>query len=162
MRFGFIAKHRGIWPLRWMCEVLDVSPSGFYSWLSRGPSRRATLDEVLVGEVRRSFEASGDTYGVRRVWPDLLGWGFDVGRERVARLMRRERLVARPLRRKQPRDGGSRDEQALAPNHLDREFIAMHRISVGWRTSPTFGRPRAGCLLRWSSTCSHAASRAGR
>lgn len=38
--------------------------------------------------------------------------------------MRRERLVARPLRRKQPRDGGSRDEQALAPNHLDREFVA--------------------------------------
>lgn len=107
-----------------MCEVLDVSPSGFYSWLSRGPSRRATLDEVLVGEVRRSFEASGETYGVRRVWPDLLGWGFDVGRERVARLMRRERLVARPLRRKQPRDSGLRDEQALAPNHLDREFVA--------------------------------------
>jgi putative transposase len=107
-----------------MCEVLDVSPSGFYSWLSRGPSRRATLDEVLVGEIRRSFEVSGETYGVRRVWPDLLGWGFDVGRERVARLMRRERLVARPSRRKQPRDGGARDEQALAPNHLDREFVA--------------------------------------
>jgi len=26
MKFGFIAKHRGIWPVRWMCEALGVSP----------------------------------------------------------------------------------------------------------------------------------------
>ena len=25
MKFGFIAKHRGIWPVRWICEALGVS-----------------------------------------------------------------------------------------------------------------------------------------
>ncbi len=35
MRFAFIARHRHIWPVRWLCEVLEVSRSGFHAWLSR-------------------------------------------------------------------------------------------------------------------------------
>jgi putative transposase len=96
VKFGFIAKHRGVWPLRWMCEVLDVSPGGFYGWLSRPPNRRSREDEDLVRQIHRSFAESDRTYGVRRVWPDLLAWGFDVGRERVARLMRRGREAYGP------------------------------------------------------------------
>lgn len=124
MKFGFIAKHRGYWPLKWMCEVLDVSPSGFYSWLSRPRSRRVREDEVLVRQIHRSFAESDETYGVRRIWPDLLAWGYDVGRERTARLMRQEGIQARPPKRKQPRDNGQRPGQALAPNTLDRTFTA--------------------------------------
>ena len=30
MKFGFIAKHRGIWPAEWLCEALGVSRGGFY------------------------------------------------------------------------------------------------------------------------------------
>ena len=114
MKFKFIAKHRGIWPLTWMCEILDVSPTGFYSGLSRPPSTRQREDEVLIRQIRRSFTDSGDTYGVRRVWPDLLAWGYDVGRERVAcllrqaRLMRQQALKARPPKRKLPKDRGER------------------------------------------------------
>jgi len=35
MKFGFIAKHRGIWPARWLCEALGVSRGEFYAWLTR-------------------------------------------------------------------------------------------------------------------------------
>ncbi len=126
MKYGFIAKHRGLWPLRWMCEVLDVSPSGFYSWLSRPPSRRAREDEMLVLQIRRSFAESAQSYGVRRIWPDLLAWGYDVGRERVARLMRQEGIQARQPKRRLPRDDGPRPTHALAPNTLDRSFRATH------------------------------------
>ena len=38
MKFAFIAKHRGIWPLSWLCSVLSVSRSGFHAWLTRKPS----------------------------------------------------------------------------------------------------------------------------
>lgn len=110
--------------MSWMCEVLDVSPSGFYSWRVRPPSRRARLDEMLVKDIRRSFADSGQTYGVRRIWPDLNDWGHDVGRERVARLVRALQLVAQPKRRKRPVDQGERLESAIAPNTLDREFSA--------------------------------------
>jgi len=52
MKFGFIAKHRGIWPIGWLCEALGVSRSGFYDWRSRPPNRRARADE---GNVQSSF-----------------------------------------------------------------------------------------------------------
>ena len=107
-----------------MCEVLDVSPSGFYSWLMRPPSQRSRYDEVLVRQIRRSFAESGESYGVRRVWPDVLAWGSGCGRERVARLMRQEKLQARPPRRRLPRDLGERPVKALAPNKLARQFAA--------------------------------------
>ena len=45
MRFEFIAKHQGIWPVSWICEALGVSRSGFHAWLVRGPSKRARSDE---------------------------------------------------------------------------------------------------------------------
>ncbi len=79
MIFGFMAKHRGIWPVRWMCEMLDVSPSGFYEWIRRGPSDRDQQDAKLLGQIRGSFAASDETYGTRRVWRDLLAWGFACG-----------------------------------------------------------------------------------
>jgi putative transposase len=119
-----VAKHRGIWPVTWMCEVLDVSPSGFYAWMVRPASVRARYDAQLLTKIRLSFEESDRTYGVRRVWPDLKAWGYGCGRERVARLMRQAALVARPRRRRRPTDAGPRPESSIAPNVLDREFSA--------------------------------------
>ena len=104
--------------------MLDVSPSCFYNWLVRPPSQRSRYDEVLVRQIRRSFAESGESYGVRRVWPDVLAWGYGCGRERVARLMRQEKLQARPPRRRLPRDLGERPVKALAPNKLARQFAA--------------------------------------
>ena len=124
MKFAFIAKHRGIWPVAWLCEALDVSRSGFHAWLNRGPSRRAQEDEVIGAEVRASFLASARTYGARRVWRDVLAGGVDCGLHRIERLMRVQALRARPRRRCLPRDGGPRAKGAVAPNVLDRQFAA--------------------------------------
>ena len=55
MKFGFIAKHRGIWPAEWLCGALGVSRGGFYAWLTRPPSRRGRSDEQLGAKVRSSF-----------------------------------------------------------------------------------------------------------
>ncbi len=122
MRFGFIAKHRGVWPVLMMCEALDVSRSGFYGWLTRPRSQRSLDDEVLSGEVHRSFVASDRTYGARRVWHDVLSLGRSCGLHRVERLMRLQALRARPRRRGLPRDHGERS--AIAANVLDRQFTA--------------------------------------
>ncbi len=58
MKFGFVAKHRGIWPVRSMCEALGVSHGGFYAWLGRPKSDRAVYDAMLKREIRSSFLAS--------------------------------------------------------------------------------------------------------
>lgn len=120
--FGFIAKHRGIWPVSWMCEALGVSRSGFHAWLSRPPSARARSDAVLGRRVRASFLLSDRTYGARRVWRDVLAEGFSCGLHRVERLMREQALRARPRRRQLPKDTGLRS--VIAPNALERDFEA--------------------------------------
>jgi len=120
VKFGFVAKHRGIWPVGWLCEALGVSRGGFYAWLTRPRSQRSRSDEELGVKVRASFLASDRTYGARRVWRDLLAHGL----HRIERLMRLQALKARPRRRRLPPDLGERQATAIAPNVLDRTFEA--------------------------------------
>ncbi len=124
MKFGFIAKHRGIWPAGWLCEALGVSRGGFYAWLTRPRSQRSRSDEELGVKVRASFLASDRTYGARRVWRDLLPEGMSCGLHRIERLMRLQALRARPRRRRLPPDLGERQASAVAPNVLNRTFEA--------------------------------------
>jgi len=124
MKFGFIAKHRNVWPVAWLCEALGVSRSGFHAWLKRGPSARSRMDEALLPAVRSSFTTSARTYGARRVWRDVLEAGFSCGLHKIERLMRANALRARPRRRALPKDDGSRITAAIAPNVLDRQFTA--------------------------------------
>ena len=125
MKFGFVAKHRGTWPVRWLCEALGVSRSGFYSWLTRPRSARALAGDVLTTKVRASFVASSRTYGARRVWHDVLADGAACGLHRIERLMRIQALRARPRRRGLPADTGTRAMGAMAANVLDRQFTAQ-------------------------------------
>ena len=122
MRFAFIAKHRGIWPVSWMCGALGVSRSGFHAWLTRAPSQRARDDEVIGARVKASHVGSYRTYGARRVWHDLLAEGISCGLHRVERLMQAQGLRARPRRRGLPKDQGERS--VIAGNVLDRQFTA--------------------------------------
>lgn len=124
MIFGFIAKHRDIWPVAWMGEALGVLRSGCFAWLTRGPSERARSDEIVGEAVRRSFLASDRTYGARRVWRDVLEDGFACGRHRIERWMRAQALRPRPRRRRPPSDTGERRTDAVAPTMLNREFDA--------------------------------------
>ena len=125
MKFGFVAKHRGTWPVRWLCEALGVSRSGFHGWLTRPRSARARSDEELTTKVRASFVASSRTYGARRVWHDILADGGACGLHRIERLMRTQALRARPRRRGLPADTGTRAIGALAANVLDRQFTVQ-------------------------------------
>jgi putative transposase len=68
MRFAFIAKHRHIWPVSWLCDVLAVSRSGFHAWLNRPTSTHEIHDAKLVTAIETSFKASDRTCGARRVW----------------------------------------------------------------------------------------------
>ena len=122
MKFEFVAKHRGAWPVNLLCEALGVSRSGFYAWLVRPPSLRSKADEVLGVQVRQSFVGSDRTYGARRVWHDVLAQGHHCGLHRIERLMRLQGLRARPRRRSLPKDQGVRS--AIADNVLDRQFQA--------------------------------------
>ncbi len=151
MRFAFIAKHRHIWPVSWLCEVLEVSRSGFHAWLNRPTSAREIHDAKLVTAIETSLKASDRTYGARRVWRDVLEEGLACGLRRIERLMRINALRARPRRRGKPKDDGERS--VIADNILDRDFQADRRTRSGWPISPGSGPRKAGSTSRSCSTC---------
>lgn len=137
MRFSFIARHRGVWQTRLLCQTLQVSRGGFYEWMSRPEAPRTQANRQLVVHIRTSFEQSDRTYGSRRVWRDLRAWGHRCGWHRVARLMAKEGLKARAKRRRLPFDAGHRPENAIAANLLDRQFEA-ERPNQRWVADFTY------------------------
>ena len=161
MKFGFIARHRGIWPVAWLCEALDVSRSGFHAWLRRGLSARAQADEELTTKVRASFVGSARTYGARRVWRDLLADGVSCGLHKIERLMRANALRARPRRRGLPKDSGQASTTPAANVSTGNSRPSVPTRN-GLPTLPTFGPPRAGSTSPPSSICFRAAWSAGR
>ena len=121
MRYAVIERHRRLYSVRRMCRVLEVSPSGYYAWCSRPESARAREDRRLRIKVREVFQQSRSTYGSPRIAAELQAQGQSCGKNRVARLMREEGLVARKPRRYKTTTN-SRHTWPAAPNLLDQEF----------------------------------------
>ena len=106
-----------------VCQVLGVSPSGYYGWTSRVPSARELSDAVLTQRIREIHKESRETYGVPRVHFELAVGGVRVGRKRVARLMRAAGLAGISRRRwirTTVRSAGA----SAAPDLVDRDFTA--------------------------------------
>jgi putative transposase len=95
VQFGFVAKYRGIWPVRWICGARGVSHGGFYAWPGNPPSDRGVYEAMLEREIRSSFLTNDRTYGTRRVWRDVLAAVLDCGRQRIERLRGRQAVSAR-------------------------------------------------------------------
>jgi len=121
VRFAFIDAKKAKYPVGVLCQVLLVTRSGFYAWRSREESNHAVDDRRLVLEVRAAFEESNRRYGSPRVYRMLRRRGVKVGRHRVARLMREQRLQAR-RRRRFVATTDSKHSMPTPPNLLKREF----------------------------------------
>jgi putative transposase len=85
------------------CEALRVSRSGFYQWSKADPSNRQKEEAELVEEIRSVFEANKGRYGSPRVTQTLRLNGKRCGKNRVARLMRKDGLRARRKQAFRPR-----------------------------------------------------------
>ncbi len=117
--FAFIEAEKARFPIRFACQRLGVSPSGFYEWRRRqaDPAPRVREDAELTETIRKIHAASRATYGSPRVHAELrLGLGVRVGRKRVERLMRAAHLQGITRRRR----GGCtrRNHQAVASDDL--------------------------------------------
>jgi len=104
-----------------LCHVLKVRRSGYYAWLARGESVRRRDDGKLAVEIRAVFEEYKRRYGSPRICRELRTRGKRVCRHRIARLMREQRIQARP-RRRFVRTTDSRHDQPIPSNILNRQF----------------------------------------
>jgi putative transposase len=91
MRYKFIREHRQEFSIKRMCQLLDVTRSGYYAWQPEKAGPRELEDRVLVEQIHTEYKLSRRTYGSPRIQTSLLRQGVTCGRNRVARLMRKER-----------------------------------------------------------------------
>jgi putative transposase len=111
-------------PVHAMCRVLNVSPSGFYAWLDRAPSKRSIEDAVLVERIRTIHADSDATYGMPRVRAELIDQGANISGKRVARLMRSNGICGVSRRRGFVVTTRRDERQRPAPDLVKREFTA--------------------------------------
>jgi len=121
MKFLLIDAEKAGLPIDRMCRLLDVSVSGYYAWKQRGPSQRQLDGMIFLAHIRAHFATSNGTYGSPRMHVDLCEDGLQIGRHRVARLMRDNNLKANQKRRfKKTTD--SHHGGVIAANLLDQDF----------------------------------------
>ena len=121
MRFKLIDEAKKQFPVHRLCNVLDVSESGYFAWKHLKPSQRQLNDMVVLAHIRSQFKLSHKTYGSPRMHAELCEDGVAVSRHRVARLMRDNGIKALQKRRYKKTtdsDHGGR----VAPNLLDQDF----------------------------------------
>jgi putative transposase len=113
--------HSGIFPVKKMAALFNISRSRYYSWSTSLPSEHKRRDKELVELIRDIFRESRETYGNPRVHRDLRDQGTGCSRKRVARLMRENGIRARQKRKfKATTDSGH--NYPVAPNVVGREF----------------------------------------
>lgn len=63
MRYRFIREHRQQFPITLLCQVMQVSPSGYYAWLVRPESPRVGQNRALAVCIKAAHRASRKTDG---------------------------------------------------------------------------------------------------
>jgi transposase InsO family protein len=109
---------KGAHPIRLLCELLHVAPSGYYRSRQRSPSARQQADADLTTQIAAAHAASRGTYGAPRLVVELREAGTHTSKRRCARLMRAQGLRGRKKHRRCPRTTDSRHARPVAPNLL--------------------------------------------
>lgn len=116
--------HEAEFVVRLMCRVLGVSPSGYYAWRNRTPSKQARARAALDAQVREEFERRKGRAGAPR-----LSRYLNRGRRQVAQSLRRQGLRAKAAR-KFKATTNSNHSLPVAQNLLQQAFTAARANQV--------------------------------
>jgi transposase InsO family protein len=124
----------GQYRVAWLCEALLVSRSGYYDWSKRRrcPRPREVENTLLRQRIREEFMRSRQTYGSPRLSQVL---GCPGRRNRIARLMRLERLFARQRSKYRVATTDSRHGGPIAPNRI--QSLVVRQPNQVWATDAT-------------------------
>jgi putative transposase len=136
MKYQFVAEHQQEYAITLMCQVLEVSVSGYYAWCKRPVSAHQREDARLSAEIQTIFLENRQVYGSPRIHAALQARGMRCGRKRVVRLMQALGLQAKRHRQHKPTTTNSDPTARFAPNLLDRDFTAT-RPNTKWVTDIT-------------------------
>ena len=145
MTFRFIAAHKDQWPVRLLCETLEVSPAGYYAWRQRPRSAGEQRQDALLVEMRAIHAPFKARYGSPRMHAELVARGHDCCVNAVARLMRDHGIVAKSTRKFRVTTTDSNHDLPVAENLLDRQFDPSEANEV-WLADITYIPTREGWL----------------
>ena len=120
-RYELIRREEGNYPVASMCELVGVSKSGYYNWLSRPEAATKVRRRKLALLVESEFKASDMTYGYRRITAALKRKGAVVSPDTVRSIMREKGLKAAQPRRKGPHHHTAPGDIDTRPDLVDRD-----------------------------------------
>jgi putative transposase len=145
MTYRFIEDHREHWPVRLLCETLEVSPAGYYAWRERPTSAQEQRREALVVEIRAIHAEVKARYGSPRIHAELAARGQTCCVNTVAKVMRDQGIAAKTARKFRCTTTDSNHDLPVAENVLDRQFDPSEANET-WVADITYIPTREGWL----------------
>ncbi|HET9679139.1 MAG TPA: IS3 family transposase [Gammaproteobacteria bacterium] len=136
VKYGFIQAQQRYYPVTVLCRVMQVGTSAYYTWRSRSATIIDSGTWRLCQRMKALFAESRQSLGSRQMMRQLRKEGFEIGRFRVRRLMKRLGLVVKPKKRFVVTTD-SRHTLPVAENLLNRDFAPAQANCV-WTTDITY------------------------
>ena len=142
MKYPFIKDNSSGFSVERMAAVLNVSRSGYYTWLDRPRSSREIENIRLDVEIKSVYERSQSRYGSVKITHELVKRGKKYGRNRVANRMRKMGIASK-VSKKFKATTHSKHTYPVAPNLLNRNFVVSAANEV-WVSDITYIWTKSG------------------
>ena len=100
---NLISKDNNELNITWLCEIAEVSRSGFYKWKDRqnNPGEAQLQDQADFELILKAYNYRGYKKGSRSIHMRLLHMGIVMNRKKIQRLMRKYKLFC-SIRKQNP------------------------------------------------------------
>lgn len=127
-----------------MCNILEVSRSGYYKWLGRPESERKRQHKEWTEQVKEVYDKSRQLYGSPKVTQQLNKNGVSISERTVTRIMKENGIRSRTVK-KYKATTNSKHSLPVQENVLNREFTAS-KPNEKWVTDITYVSTNEGWL----------------
>ena len=124
MKYAWMKKYQKEFEIELMCQLFDVSKSGYYASLKRAPSKRKVRRAEALIVIKNVHQESRETYGSPRVYQELKSQGFKLCENTIAKWMNQEGIRSKTSRKFVLKTTDSKHDYPVAKNVLNRDFKA--------------------------------------
>ncbi len=145
MIFDFMKNHASKYPVDKMAKILGVGRAGYYKYITREESATERKNQELLFKIRAIKQGKRQVYGSPRIHDALTKQGENCSRKRIARIMRKNNIQAKTVKKWKPTTRTTKDSSRIAPNLINQNFTADYPNQV-WVMDITYIPTREGWL----------------